>query len=365
MNKVRLAAALFLMIMTLTSCGKQNETEQLEPVVRPVAVMTVEAPSEGRVRSFSGMAKSAVETPLSFRVSGKIIQLNAKRGMKVKAGDLIAKLDPSDYRLQVQQLRAELARVEASLKQAHSEYKRVRKLYEVSNATKSDLDAAMAAYDSAKALKTAAVNNLELAQRQHSYTTLTAPLDGAIAEVPVEVYQAVQAGSPVAVLTSGKKIEMEIGAPEQIISLIKAGDRAEVQFDALPGEKFTAQVIEVGVIINQSNTYPVKLRINETTEKVKAGMVGQSSFFFKAPEEEKFYIIPPVAVVGAPGNKNYVWKIDEKNASVVKQMVTVGLLTSDGLQIVSGISPGDKIVIRGVHRLEEGQQVRLMEKAAG
>jgi multidrug efflux pump subunit AcrA (membrane-fusion protein) len=90
-------------------------------------------------------------------------------------------------------------------------------------------------------------------------------------------------------------------------------------------------------------------------------MVGEAKFMLKATTGDFRVIVPAEAVVGEPGKKYFVWVVTSETLTVAKQAVTIGNLTSDGLQIKAGVEPGMLIVTRGVNRMEEGMQVRLLE----
>ncbi|NQU76605.1 MAG: efflux RND transporter periplasmic adaptor subunit, partial [Planctomycetes bacterium] len=212
----------------MNSCGRKQAEEK--EIIRPVFTMEVSEPSV-RQRTFSGTAKSSIETPLAFRVGGKILEIPAKAGLRVEAGALIARLDPRDYDLQVQQSRAQLAQAEAQLKQSKAEYARVRRQYEANILSKSALDSQQAAYMSALASRNASQKGLEMALQQLQYCTLCAPLDGVIASVPVEAHQAVAAGQTVVTLTAGDKMEIQLGLPEALIGSVSVGVPAWVTFD--------------------------------------------------------------------------------------------------------------------------------------
>jgi RND family efflux transporter MFP subunit len=344
----------------LVSC---IEKPQKPPeVIRPV--VTIKAPGRGafRERIFSGTANAAVETLLSFRVSGEIKELPVKKGMKVKVGALIARLDPTDYELQVKQNEAELAQAEAALEQAQAEYERTRQLYEARNASKSDLDSQQAYYKSSLAARDAAMKGLEMALQQLEYCTLRAPLAGSIASVPVEVHETVSAGQTIASMTSGDKLEMEIGIPESLIGQIRMGQQCTVHFDALPGVSHAARVSEVGIQAGDSSTYPVTLTLTKVHAGIRLGMVGEAVFRLKPASGEHAIIIPQVAVVPTTDGKHYLWIYQPDTQTVKKRMVNIGDLTSEGLQISAGLTPGEIVVVRGVHRLSEGMKVKLLDE---
>jgi RND family efflux transporter MFP subunit len=358
------SARYFFLISLVLSCfiGCDSQpVQEKKPVIRPVVTYKVQDYIEGRLRTFTGTAKAALKTYLSFRVGGKVTHVNISVGDYVKTGKEIARLDDSDYQMRVQQQEAELARVEAELIAARKSYARIRPLYEERIASKANMDAAKAKHDSAEAQKNSVTEALKLSRKQLAYTRLKAPLEGDISEVFIEAHQVVQAGQAVAAITTRGPIEMEISVPARLISRIKKGAQATVKFDALPDNTYQAEVTEVGVAASETSTYPVTLKLNKTGSKVRPGMVGEAKFMLKATTGDFRVIIPAEAVVGEPGKKYFVWVVRPETKTVSKQAVTIGNLTSEGLQIKAGLEPGTLIVTRGVNRMEDGMQVRLLE----
>ncbi len=338
--------------------GCARKAEPPPPVIRPVVTMTVPAAGQAAQRAFSGAARAALQTPLSFRVGGEIIQLPARRGQSVKAGALIARLDSRDYELQAKQSEAQLAQAAAQLEQAQAQYQRARQLYETRNISKSELDANEAAFKSAQAQQELTRQALALAQQQLEYCELRAPVDGALAAVPVELHQTVAAGQTVANISAGDLIEIEVGIPEILIGQIAAGQPAEVVFEAIPGIRFAGQAAEIGIEIGAGGAYPVKVRLHQPDPRIRAGMLGEAFFDFPTGGTLR---IPPAAVVPAPDGGRHVWIYNETDRTVRRRAVRIGDLSSDGLAVLDGLRPGERIVIRGVNRMEEGMRVKLME----
>jgi RND family efflux transporter MFP subunit len=230
-----LICALTLFSTAILSCG---EKEQSEEIIRPVRYVEAYSTGGTRTRTFSGVARAGLESKLSFKVPGTIELVAVKVGDRVAAGDLIAQLDPSDYQLEVQKAEAALANAAAQARNAEANYERVRALWENKSASTTDLDASRATYESATAGTRSAQKQLELAKAQLSYTTLNAPISGAIAQVIAEKNENVQIGKTVVTLTSSSRIEVEVSIPEVLISLVTDGDKVTVTFDAIPGREF-------------------------------------------------------------------------------------------------------------------------------
>ena len=136
-----------ILALCITSLACATE-EPPEPVVRPVRFEQVFATGGERVRTFSGAARAAVESPLSFRVGGTLRRLPAGVGGAVRRGQLIAELDAQDFRLRVRQAEASLRQAQAQAANASATFERTRLLYESNNASRSDLDAARSASES-------------------------------------------------------------------------------------------------------------------------------------------------------------------------------------------------------------------------
>lgn len=260
-------------------------------------VVEVYATAGGRARSFSGVARAGIESTLSFRVPGTIDELPVRLGDRVRARQLIARLDPVDYELQVKETEAALSQARAEARNADAGLRRVRGLYENDNASRADLDAAVANAASANAQVEWVSKHLELALRQVDYTRLQAPVAGAIAELRVEVNENVGRGQAVAVLSSDGAPEVELAVPEGVITQIAEGDTVSVRFDALAGRTFEGVVTEVGVSATiLATTFPVSVRLPDADRDVRPGMAADVTFVFDADDATERFFVPPEAV---------------------------------------------------------------------
>ena len=359
---LRLIGITLLLAGLLSGCrSRQDDSTE---ILRPVRFQRVEAAGEWMERTFAGTAQAGLESRLSFRVPGAILELPVKVGVRVAAGQLIARLDPTDYQLQVQEAAAALARTQAQARNADAAYERVRALYENRNASRSDLDAARAASESAAAAVRAGATGLALSRSQLGYTRLTAPTDGAIASVTVEVNENVAAGQVVVILTSGELPEVTVAIPETQIHQIRRGDTVQVRFDAIDRQLFPATVTEVGVAtLGQATTFPVRVRLKEANPRIHPGMAGEVRFRFpRNGESSARFLVPPEAV-GEDREGRFVFLLSpaETETGVIhRQTVTVGELTPAGLEIMSGLKDGNLVVTAGVSLLGDGQKVKLL-----
>ncbi len=353
-------------LLSLANCGSKEK--KVKEIIRPVRAITVYATGGERMRTFSGTTKAGQEAKLSFKVPGTISRIHVKVGDTVNANDLIAQLDAKDYRLVVQQTEAALDRAKANELSARSSYDRVRGMYENQNASKSDLETARAAYESARASLRSTGKQLELARLKVGYARLYAPVKGSIASVLKEVNENVAAGMPVVLLTSGKKLEVEVSIPEILISLVKEGQKADVKVDALPGKTLSGIIIEVGVSpIGGGAAYPVTVRIEETPPELRSGMSAEVSVRLASSGKEERIVVPSVAV-GEDRSGRFVFTVkplDDTFGTIARKDVETGDITSEGLEILSGLSDGDMVVTAGISRIKPGQKVKLPAKAKG
>jgi RND family efflux transporter MFP subunit len=343
----------------LFSCQEKQESVE---IIRPVRTKQVFSTGGARSRAFTGVVKSGSESRLSFKVPGTVQQVFVEIGDKVKKGNLLVKLDPTDYDIQVKE--AENARdlARASEVQAKANYDRIRALYENRSASKSALDAARATYESAHEQDNIAKKRRKLARRQLEYTELRAPVAGAVSEVRIEENENVQAGQTVIIFTSGSKMEVQITMPELLIAQVNEGDEVIVSLDAVSGKSFKANVTEVGISSTSfSTTYPVIVQLTESDPDIRPGMAAEVSFEFKATGENQGIIIPLVAV-GEDRLGRFVYVVEPADSGfgiIHKKSVTIGQLESENITVVEGLEDGEYLVIAGVSKITEGQKVKF------
>ena len=358
MLDTRIAAVL---AAALAFAGCKEEVEEPE-VIRPVRYVVVESRDAARQRTYSGVAKAGQESRLSFQVSGQVLSVPISVGDEVKQGQTIARMDPTDYALELQNAQASAAQARAQERNAKATYERTQALYENQNVSKQDLDADRTAYESARASPAAANQQIRLNQRRLGYTHLKAPQTGTLATVDIEANEYVQAGALVATLLAGEQIEVSVAVPASVIRSIKRGAEAEARFGALDGKVFEGTVTEVGVSSAAgATTFPVTVRLKNGNDQVRAGMAADVTFILAAAKDGPRYALPTSAV-GEDRAGRFVFKLERTSdglGKVSRSPVEVGELLSDGIEIYSGIEPGDLVVTAGVSRIYDGLEVRV------
>ena len=360
--RIRLAIwALFPgLVFLFLGCGPGAETSEGQgDQAKEVRVVEAERVPVKRERSFAGTARAVETVPLSFEVEGRIRSLPVEMGQRVQAGEVVARLDCSDYRLEAQRRQSEVDRAEAVLDRARSDHRRIQNLYEQEHTSRSELDRAVAEYRSAQADLRVAEKALEQARDRVEDCVLTTDRAGRISRVPAEEQQNVRAGQTVAVLSVTDRMQLRVFVPEEVIGRIRPGDDAEARFRVLSQKTFAARVREVGVEAARSTTYPVRLDLVSAPEGLRPGMVGRAVFRFPARSR---IVLPPQAVLGRERDKAWVFVVDPETDRAQKRSVEVGALREQGLVLESGLKEGERVVVRGMSRLEQGQKVMIRSR---
>lgn len=343
-------------VTTLLACSDPTTENKAAQQARPAQLMQVDETQGPRLREFPAVVQAAKVAQLTFRVAGEVTQLPARPGTEVEQGDLIARLDPTDYQLAVNQAKA---RYEL----AASQYERNKVL--VKEGVMSD-----AQFDQIESELAVAKSNYETAKANLRYTRLTAPFDGVVANLAVEAYENVQAKQPIVTLQISNAIDVSIQVPETLFARVKRQTdyQPEVRFDAAPEQTYPAHLKEWdsqsdgatnsyevvftlprpdGINILPGMTATVIVDINQVTRSSQTGV-----------------IVPTKAVFTENADDAYVWVVDNE-MRVKKRRITPGSMTNQGLTVLDGLSAGETIVTAGVHQLKEGQQVREWKRERG
>lgn len=359
---------LVMAVLLLAGCGKKDAPEA--EILRPVRYITVSDDSVFRDRSFSGTSKSSLESRLSFKVPGTVVNVPVQIGQRLAAGDLIAEIDPASYDLQVQQAQASLVEAQANERQASANYERTKGLYANDNASLNDLDAARARAESATAVVASASKALEIARLNASYTKLNADSDCSIASINIEVNENVSAGQQVAAVSCGDQFEVTLDLPESLIGLVDDSTPVNIRFAAIPNQAFNGVISEISVASSSGSAgFPVVIQISESHPSLRSGLAADVTFQFdSAAARGAGVVIPVAAVVNDPdGTFVYIAAATDRDgeATVRRRAVTVGELSQYGIEVVSGLSVGDRVITAGLSVIRDGQPVLVSAERGG
>ena len=337
-----------------------------EEVVRPAKMFTVEAPGASHIRSFPGEVKATDEAELAFRVSGEIAEMLATRGMQVKQGDLLARLDPSDYQAALDQARAQY-------NLAKTQFERLEGLVKKQLISQAD-------YDTREAEFRVAQSALKRAQNDLSYTRVHAPFDGVVARQLAENFERVTAGQTILVMQTGEMIDVIVDIPESIVARVERRPENEdprpvqVRFDSVGDQLFDAlykehetQADSATLTYKVTFSLPIPDEIN-VLPGMTATIIADMSGLFEG--ESKGFLVPIESVFAAEdapvdSATRYVWKVDPGDQRIRRAEVTVGQLSGDSIVVLSGLEEGDVLISAGVGAVYENMPVRPLTREAG
>jgi RND family efflux transporter MFP subunit len=350
--------SLLVAASVLSACSKPSPTE--EPV-RAVKVMTVGADAQHSIPEYSGEVRARVESMLGFRVAGKIIRRPVERGQRVRAGEVLAQLDPQDYKLSADAARAQLAAAATNRDLAAADFKRYKDLREQSFISSAELErrettlkAAQAQFDQAQAQLSGQGNQL-------GYTTLVADVSGVVTAVDAEVGQVVAAGTPIVRIARDGARDVVFSVPEDKVQAVRVGSAAKVQLWASQ-QTLQGTVREVAASADPvTRTYSIKLTMEGKDVLPLGATVTVAAAAFAHGDKPAIKL--PTSALLRDGNTSAVWLLDAASMTVKLQPVVIA--TADGNEVIisSGLAPGMQVVVAGVHVLQSGQKVMLYQAA--
>ncbi len=339
----------------LAAC--QAETAPAPSAERPVLVERVAFAPESEAREFVGTVRARYETDLGFRIGGKIVARLVNVGDHVHVGDVIARIDSRDLRLQVESAQAELAAATSNLAQAAADLQRYATLKARGYAAIADFDRKQAANDEAEGRLARARRALDLATNQLGYADLKADADGVITATPAEAGQVVAVGQPVARLAHQGEKEALIALPESWLGEVRDA-KATVRLWSDRDRSFKARLRELSPQADPATrTYGARFTILDADDTVAFGMT--ATVRLERSGEAPVAKLPLSAVVNR-GAGPTVFVVDE-TGTLSPRPVTVAAFTEDVAVVSSGVKNGDRIVTLGLQKLEAGQKVRAVE----
>ena len=352
---------LILALVSLTfiaSTGCKKEAPAKEQVIRPVRTVIVGDVQDLTNSTFPGITKEVQSVDMAFRVGGPLIQLNATEGQQVRTGQLIAEIDPRDFRV-------DLLAKEARFIQARAEEERFRATYERGSISKSEYDQKLALYLEAQSAFEAAKNALV-------DTKLRAPFNAYIDQKLVDNFERVRIGETIVTLIDLSAIEVRFSIPEALAIYFRQFENFTVSFDLYQDVTFVADLKEIAKKSERSAGIPVilVLRHKNTPDKkeiIVPGMACQIKVNLKdTPEQAEAEVtefsIPTSSIYAQPdSDQKFVFVLNDEDMTVKKTEITIGTLVSTNLiWVLDGINKGDILVTAGANVLQDGQEVKYL-----
>ncbi|MBX9945598.1 MAG: efflux RND transporter periplasmic adaptor subunit [Reyranella sp.] len=333
-----------------------------EPVVQPARVLEIAYRQQSQTLVLAGTVVPRIETTLGFRVTGKIVRRAVDVGTPVKPGDLIAQLDPADYRLAVDNARAALASADADYARAKADHDRYLALRGGTAFVPQTLDQRQSLAATAQARVEQARSQLASAENNLAYTELRADVAGIVTAVQAEVGQVTAQGQGVIRLARLDELEILVGVPEHRLKVVRESAAAGFELWSDPGRRHAATLRELSPSADPATrTYPARFSVIDPPEFIGLGMTATLSF--TRPDARPVAEVP-LAAIFQRGTQPAVWVVDRTTGTVGLRPVTIARWRDDSAAIASGVSDGELIATAGVHKLEAGQKVKPLHPGA-
>ncbi|CAN7590126.1 efflux RND transporter periplasmic adaptor subunit [Rhizobium sp. LjRoot98] len=358
---IRLSAISIFSAAVLALSGCSEEKAETRQIVRPVKVVEIAAIDTSRTLSYSGTVRARTEMNLGFRVNGKITERLVDIGQRVKSGDLLARIDPSDYELALTSAKASLDATERQVETAELARVRAEQLFAKNVSPKSQLEQTTLSYNQAVATRDSARSALDQAKNQVSYTNLKSDQNGIVTAVSADIGQVVGSGTPVvSVAVDGEK-EVLVAIPETDIAQFKPGKVVTVGFWSDASLMLQGKVREVaGSAEPQSRTFAVRISLPNDQNV----LLGMTAGIIAAASDVQQFVTIPLSALARKGGEPIVWTVDRTAETVHSRPVEVADFTGDGVRIAEGLKPGDVVVAAGTQFMTEGLKVKVGDDVA-
>ena len=357
-------AVVGLLLSTLVACGASEEAAPPLPT-RPVKTFIVEGAGADTIRTFPGRVDASQRAQLSFRVPGRVQEILVKEGDRVEEGQVLARLDPSDYRLVYEDRKA-------TYDNSQSNFNRGKELVAAGNISRMDFDRMEANFRSASAALSQAEKDLE-------YTVLKSPFLGRVAQRQVENFEEVQAKQVIFSLQNTNQLDIIIDVPESVVRMVRTLDeeqrsiasnervsvtRAYAVFEGRPDEQFALKPKEIATKADsQTQTFRATFTMNSPSKfTVLPGMTTTVVLDLSDLIDDDSLVkrVPVRAVQGDSNLKPRVWILDPQTMTVSGREVTIGRMSGGKVEVTGGLEGGEEIVAVGAPYLAEGMQVSRM-----
>lgn len=370
---VAAAAVYFWRSGTADESGAQAPRQQQGPgggrrggALAPVQAATATSEAVPRYLTGLGTVTAANTVTVRSRVDGQLQAIHFQEGQQVKAGDLLAEIDPSQFNVALAQAKGQLAKDQATLANARRDLARYQQLVKTNLVSRQELDAQQALVSESAGTVEADRASVASAQLQLSWSRITAPIDGRVGLKQVDVGNQISSGNTtgIVVLTQTHPIDLIFTLPEGEIATVVKAQKAGGALSVEAWDRTNRQKLSVGKLLSLDN----QIDATTGTIKLKARFTNEDDALFPNQfvnarmlvDTQQNAVVIPAAALQMGNEGNFVWVLNSDN-KVSKHLVTTGIQDSQKVVISAGLSAGDRVVTDGIDRLTEGAKVEVVE----
>ena len=347
-----------VLLLVLAACQKEEKAAAIP--IRPVRTVTVELQEGGEKVSLTGEIQPRYQADLGFRVNGKILERPVDVGTEVKKDDLLARLDPQQYRQDLEVAKAEVAKAEAEVARSQAQEYRQRELLKNGHTTQVAYDQALKTFKTAQAEADATRARQVQASENLGYTELRADNNGVISAIGADPGQVVSSGQMVVRLAQPGEREAVFNIAEGAFKKPPTDPTVRVHLVSNAEIETAGKVRYISPQADpETRTYTVRISLPEAPPQMRLGanVVGTVTL-----DQGQTVTIPGSALFQKDG-KPAVWLV-EKDKTVQLKPITVQRYQGDSVVVGDGLAQGDVVVTAGVQKLLPGQKVALMDASA-
>ncbi|WP_313017832.1 MdtA/MuxA family multidrug efflux RND transporter periplasmic adaptor subunit [Atlantibacter hermannii] len=332
----------------------------------PVQAATAVREAVPRYLSGLGTVTAANTVTVRSRVDGQLMALHFQEGQQVKAGDLLAEIDPSQFKVALAQAEGQLAKDKATLANARRDLARYQQLSKTNLVSRQELDAQQALVNETLGTIKADEAAVASAQLQLNWSRITAPTEGRVGLKQVDIGNQISSGDTagIVVLTQTHPIDVLFTLPESDIATILQAQKAGKTLTVEAWDRTNKQKLSSGTLLSLDN----QIDVTTGTIKLKARFDNQDDALFPNQfvnarmlvDTQQDAIVIPAAALQIGNDGHFVWVLNGDN-QVSKHTVTTGIQDSEKVVIAAGLSAGDRVVTDGIDRLTEGAKVEVVD----
>jgi membrane fusion protein (multidrug efflux system) len=321
-----------------------SKPEEAEDVVAiPVETATIHIADVAAYYSGTTTIESDEQAVVVSQITGVVLEIFVEEGEYVEAGQLLVKVEPDRYRLEVE-------RNEASLNRLETDFQRKQELFDRKLVSAEDFERVSAEYEAQKA-------QVALARLDLKYTDIRAPISGFVSERMVRVGNLVELHQPVYSITSYDPLLAVLHVPERELGVLRKGLEVTVRLDAFPQQEFKGEVIRISPVIDPATgTFRVTTQVMDPGKLVKPGLFGRVDILHDI--RRGVPVIPRSAVI-KEDEQTFVFVVGEDN-SVSRRAIETGYERNGEIEVTEGVIEGDIVVTAGKGSLSDGSKVEVV-----
>lgn len=357
MKSLNLLIAAVIVAMLAQSCGRNNADNTQATETVKVNAESIQLTTVPKKFHYTGTVSSVNQSTLSTRLMGQISKVMVNEGDAVTKGQLLVSIRSNDIQAKQKQVEANIIQAKAAYKHASDDFNRIQTLRNSNSATQKELDDITVHLEMTKAQLEAAKKAKDEVLEMLSYADIRAPYNGVITQKFVDGGDMANPGMPLLAIEAPGLFEVIAKVPESEIYKVEKGDEVEVMIDACE-QKIKGHISHISPSSRFSGSqFDARISLMPTDKQVQAIRSGVFAHVNHLKGEEQKLLVPSSMVVER-GQLKGVWTVSQANQALLR-WVRLGKSFDNQIEVLSGLSEGNKLIVSAEGRLFDGAQLQL------